>query len=358
MTRRSVAGLLAFVMIGVLMVVAAREPVPWVTFRPGPTLNVLGEYDGKQIIKVTGRKTYTDKGALRMVTVYPSGPDDKLDLFTVLFSWVSRDDAVLPREAVYKESETNETVRQESAAQMTSSQDASTSAALTALDIEFRTEIAVPIIDVAAGGAAAGKLKVGDLLVAVAGKTATTTSGFIDLVRSAEPGAPLPLTVLRAGSRKKVSVTTRADETNPRQSRIGAGLSSSPEIKLVLPFDVDYRLSDNIGGPSAGMIFALALYDLLTPGSLTGGEMIAGSGEITPEGVVGPIGGISQKLVSAQRDGAKLFLVAQENCAEALGAHYDPDTLRLVKIHTLEDAIQAVEAWRKNPAADLPRCTR
>jgi PDZ domain-containing protein len=104
-------------------------------------------------------------------------------------------------------------------------------------------------------------------------------------------------------------------------------------------------------------MFALSLYDLLTPGSLTGGKQIAGSGEISSDGVVGPIGGIGQKLVGAQRDGARLFLVAAENCAEAARAHYDKNKLRLVKVHTLSDAIKAVNAWRENPNAALPGCT-
>ncbi|MFL6109203.1 MAG: S16 family serine protease, partial [Marmoricola sp.] len=104
-------------------------------------------------------------------------------------------------------------------------------------------------------------------------------------------------------------------------------------------------------------MFALSIYDLLTPGSLTGGRSIAGSGEISADGVVSPIGGIGQKLVGAQRDGAQLFLVAKENCAEAIRSHYDKDKLRLVKVHTLTDAIAAVDTWRKNPDAALPRCT-
>jgi PDZ domain-containing protein len=106
------------------------------------------------------------------------------------------------------------------------------------------------------------------------------------------------------------------------------------------------------------MMFALAIYDVLTPGSLTGGRQIAGSGEISPDGTVGPIGGIGQKLPAAQRDGARLFLVAAENCAEAVRSHYDPGKMRLVKVEKLADAIKDVEAWRDNPDVALPRCSR
>jgi PDZ domain-containing protein len=121
---------------------------------------------------------------------------------------------------------------------------------------------------------------------------------------------------------------------------------------------VKVQLPGTVGGPSAGMMFALAIYDVLTPGSLTGGKVIAGSGEISPDGTVGPIGGIGQKLPAAERDRARLFLVAADNCAEALRSHYDPDKMRLVKVEKLADAIKDVEAWRDNPDANLPRCTR
>jgi PDZ domain-containing protein len=240
---------------------------------------------------------------------------------------------------------------------MTSSQDAATAAALSALHIPFRTEVAIPIMAVTKGGAADGKLKAGDLLVAVDGRTAQTSDGYVRLIRAVTPGTALPLTVLRGGKRTTVTVTTAADPQNARQSRINVSVGPA-QVKGIFPFKVRIRLSDTIGGPSAGMMFALSIYDLLTPGSLTGGKMIAGSGTIDPTGVVGPIGGIGQKIVGAQRDGAHLFLVAQENCAEAARAHYDKSKIRLVKVHTLAEAIEDVEAWRDDPKADLPGCGR
>ena len=124
------------------------------------------------------------------------------------------------------------------------------------------------------------------------------------------------------------------------------------------PFDVKLNLDENIGGPSGGLMFAMGIYDVLTPGSLTGGKVIAGTGEIDAQGKVGEIGGIQQKLVGAQDDGAQLFLVPTANCAEALGGHYDPDKMRLVKVTTLDEAIKDVKAWVKDPNAKLPRCTQ
>lgn len=352
MSRRTVAGLLALGLLVALGIVAARTPVDYVTFRPGPTMNVLGKYAGKTIVTVTGHEAYRDDGALRMVTVYPSGPKDNISLLNLVYGWIDPDIAVLPKDAVYKPDETDDSAKQESAVEMSSSQDNATAAALTALGVSYRTEVEVS--DVAKDGASVGKLKKGDVLLAVDGASASDPAKLVGLIRAVTPGTPTELTIRRGGAEQKVTVTTKPATDDPKASRIGVGIKPD----FVFPFKVRIRLPGTIGGPSAGMMFALAIYDVLTPGSLTGGKVIAGSGEIAPDGTVGPIGGIGQKLPAAQRDGAKLFLVAADNCAEAVRSHYDPDKMRLVKVDKLADAIKDVEAWRQDPTTTLPRCTR
>ena len=352
MSRRLVAFLIALVLAAALTAVAALQPVPWVRFRPGPTINVLGPFDGKQIIEISGHKVYRDKGGLRMVTVIPDGPTDKISLLTALLAWADRDDAVLPKDAVYKPKQTNEQVHQQSAVQMTSSQDSATAAALGALGVKYRTQVRINAVD--KKGASAGILKKGDVVTGVDGHATADASSLVKAIRAITPGDIVRLSIRRGSTSSVVSVVTRPAADDQKASRVNVGIAQ----EYVFPFTVKVQLPDTIGGPSAGMMFALSIYDLLTPGSLTGGQQIAGSGEITPEGVVGPIGGIGQKLVGAQRDGARLFLVAEENCAEAARSHYDRNQLRLVKIHTLKDAINAVDSWRKDPQAALPRCTR
>ena len=155
MSRRTVAGLLALGLLVVLGVVAARTPVNYVTFRPGPTMNVLGKFDGKKIVSVSGHPAYRDSGALRMVTVYPSGPDENISLFTMVYGWIHPDIAVLPKDAVYQPDETADSAHQESAVEMTSSQDNATAAALSTLGIRFGRQVMVS--DVAKDGAAALK---------------------------------------------------------------------------------------------------------------------------------------------------------------------------------------------------------
>jgi PDZ domain-containing protein len=122
------------------------------------------------------------------------------------------------------------------------------------------------------------------------------------------------------------------------------------------PIDVTVNIGDNIGGPSAGLLFSLAIYDTLTPGSLTGDQVVAGTGTIDEKGKVGPIGGIQQKIVGARDDGAVLFLVPPDNCDDALGARNGD--MRLVKAVTMHAAAQAIEKWVKDPDAKLPTCAR
>ncbi len=364
MSRRTVAGLFALGLAAALLVVAAVMPVPYVTFRPGPTINVLAPYDGKDIIQISGHKVYKDDGALRMVTVYPDGPDDKLSFTTVLSGWFSPSTAVLPHDAVYPKGSTNKSVQQESALQMTTSQDSATVAALDAAGIKYTTSVLVGQVD--PKGASAGILKVGDELLRVNGVKITSPELVQQTIRPLPDKSAVTFELLRKGKKMTLSVRTRAtdielpaptkeQETCPDGSLVPSetkkvsliGITPAPRYKY--PFDVKVSLSDNIGGPSAGMMFALSIYDLLTPGSLTGGKVIAGSGEISEDGVVGAIGGIGQKLVGAQRDGAHLFLVAAENWEEAIHSDYDKSKLKLVKVHTLTDALKAINAYRENP---------
>lgn len=353
MSRRTWASLLAVVLVVGLSVVAARQPVPYVTFSPGPTVNVLGRYDDKDIINVEGRKAYRDKGALRLTTVVPSAPTEKVHIPTLVFAWLDPDRAVYPYDSLYGEQDTRESVREQSAAQMASSQDNAIASALGALDIPYVTRVGVASVE--KDGPADGKLEPGDVIVAVDGREVTGVTQVTGLIRPLPVGSDVTLTVKRKSSRKTVRLTTTSAPDDAEASAVRVSIQAAG---YRFPFDVNLRLDDNIGGPSAGLMFALGIYDVLTPGSLTSGRAIAGTGEIDGEGKVGAIGGIQQKLVGAQSAGARLFLVPAGNCPEALDGPYDPDEMRLVKVSTLDEAVDDVKAWVRNPDAKLTRCTR
>jgi PDZ domain-containing protein len=167
-----------------------------------------------------------------------------------------------------------------------------------------------------------------------------------------EPGTRVSGAVRRGGERQRFTVTTEPAADDPDRAVLGILVGTGYRF----PFDVRVGLGDDIGGPSAGLVFALSIYDVLTPGPLTDGHVIAGTGTITADGRVGRIGWIRQKVSGAQDAGARLFLVPPDNCAAAVLAPVDPERLRLVRADTLRSAIDSLELYAEDPSADLPRC--
>jgi PDZ domain-containing protein len=355
--RRNVAAAVAFALLVVLVVVAWRRPVGYAVFSPGPTVNVLGSSDGKQIIEVSGHPTYRDAGGLRLVTVYETSFDNKVSLLRSLEAWIDPNEDAYPFDAVYPKETSQKAVRQESAAQMASSQDDAIAAALRALGITYSTVAKVAVASVDDAGPAHDLLRTGDLIESIDGTAVSTPDQLVALVRNKPPGSRLAITLTRGDDRKAVTVETARLGTQGKQaeqSKIGVNIASRNTYQF--PFDVQLHLADNIGGPSAGLMFALGVYDVLTPGSLTDGRQIAGTGEIDAQGKVGEIGGVQQKIAGAQHDGARLFLVPAGNCAEAVHAHYDSGKIRLVRVATITDALSAIKTWVADSGAELPGC--
>ena len=117
------------------------------------------------------------------------------------------------------------------------------------------------------------------------------------------------------------------------------------------PFTIDFNLA-NVGGPSAGLVFSLAVIDKLTTGDLSGDKFVAGTGTIDAEGKVGPIGGISHKIVAAHDAGASVFLVPAANCDEAKSA--GESGIDLVKVENLGGAVDALKSL--SAGGEAPRC--
>ena len=345
MTQRTIAGLLAVPLLVALWVAAATEPLPYVTYEPGLTVDVLAKDHGSEIIQVSGHKTYRDNGELRMTTVYVSQPDAKVTLFELMRDWISREDSVYPYKAVYRPDETVQQNEQEGAIDMVSSQDAATAVALDELGYHVRP--ALEVLSVTKGAPADGRLKVRDILLEINGKRIRSADDLTGALAAIPEGGPAKLLVLRDGRRTPVEVTPQKKD-GKQQVGISIGLG------FVFPFQVKVRIDPTIGGPSAGLMFSLGIYDTLTPGSLTGGQIVAGTGTIDANGKVGPIGGIQQKIVGARDSGAKLFMVPPDNCRDALGA--PNGDMRLVRADTMHAAVTAIEAWVKNPDAHLPTC--
>jgi len=346
MSRRSLTLSIAGLATLVAIAVAVLVPVPYVILGPGPTLNTLGkDSSGKPLITIVGHPTYPTTGNLNMVTVsYQGGPGVNLNVFQALRAWLDPSEAVVPESELFPPGQTAEQTQQQDTAQMASSQQTATAAALSTLHIAYQTQ--VEVVQTVPGTPASAALKPGDVIVAVNGKPVTGQAELSLLITSSPPGSVLHLTVLRAGKTMQIPVRTVATKDSGGTPIIGVQVQEQYKF----PFIVHISVGD-IGGPSAGMMFALGIIDKLTRVNLTGGKFIAGTGEITSSGLVQPIGGIQQKMVAARNAGATVFLAPAGNCSDTAGAV--PAGLRVVKVSTLPQAVsdlQAIKAGKSVPS--------
>jgi PDZ domain-containing protein len=325
------------------LIVAVFAPVPYVALTPGPTLNTLGSSAGQPLIQVSGHPTYPVKGHLNMVTVsFLGGPGTGFNIIAALRAWLSPQDAVVPQEEIFTPGQSQQQVAKQDTAEMVNSQESATAAALCQLNIGFKTIDTVQ--STVPGMPAVGLLRKGDIITAVNRTRVTCRRDAAALIRAAKPKTPVLLTVGRGGQTLRIRVVT-ADVSG--RAVVGVQAAES----FVFPFTVKIKIGD-IGGPSAGLMFALGIIDKITPNNLTGGRFIAGTGEIEADGTVDPIGGIQQKMVGARAAGATVFLTPAANCPDA--AHAVPAGLRLIKVSTLAGAVSALQAL--NAGRSIPSC--
>ena len=344
MSRRSLTLLIASVGSAVAIAVSVLVPVPYVILGPGPTLNTLGKDSaGRPLITITGHPTYPVNGHLNMVTVsYQGGQGNRVNIFTALVAWLNPHQAVVPESEICPAGQTQKQTQEQDTQEMTSSQETATAAALTELRIPFSTQVVVARPE--KGFPAYGVLKAGDVITEVNGQPVTSQAGLTKLIYAHPAGSPLTLTITRDGQSHQVQVGTRPSGGHPVM-----GVQITEEYKF--PFQVKISVGD-IGGPSAGVMFALGIIDKLTKTNLTAGRFIAGTGEIEANGKVDPIGGIQQKMIGARNAGATIFLTPAANCADAKGAV--PAGLRLVKVGTLNQAVTYLEALKSGQS--VPSC--
>ena len=313
----------------------SQLPVPYVGLGPGPIYNTLGSSNGRQLIQVPRERDHPATGELNLTTVnvYPN-----LKLGEAITKWFDRSFAVVPRDVIYPPGQTEQQTDDEVKREMVESQQHAINAALCELGTPVISKVAIDQVGDDTPADAAG-LRKDDLITAIDGQAVDSVCTLRRLMRKHQPGDVVRVGYRRGTTDATVTVTTRPGQAGKDGAPlIGVGLVERESKK---PFEVTIALND-VGGPSAGLMFALGIYDRLTPGNLTGGVVIAGTGSIDDDGSVGPIGGIQQKLVAANEYGAKFFLTPDGNFTEADAAR--PEGLTLVRIATLRDAIDAVEA--------------
>lgn len=344
LTRRGWTILLSMIIVLAFGLIGSLVRVPYVSLGPGPTHDTLAKSEDGPVIAIDGRKTYETSGELRLTTV---SVNDGITLLGALGLWVSGDYALAPREIYYPPGETDEEVKKENTKQFQDSQGAAVSASLQYLKksgVDWADEIKVGVVvkELTTGGPADKVLDPGDQLLVVNGKKIGAAKDVRAALKGTKPTDKIEVTYRDEGESSAAdehtgTITLGKADDDRKQGYMGLLPAEHPEVD---DLKVDIKLAD-VGGPSAGLMFALAVVDRLTPDELAGGRHIAGTGEITEDGTVGAIGGISFKLAAARDDGATVFLVPEGNCAEAKESA--PDGLRLVKVGTLTDAVDALE---------------
>ncbi|MGO1487003.1 MAG: YlbL family protein [Arachnia sp.] len=344
---RNVVAIVSSILFVVLASLLVVLPVPFVTWKPGNTVNVLASVDSGPLLDVKGIQNYsTDPSQLLMTTVSTTRVDAHVSLPEALLAHVrSRADA-LPREVLYPAGLSSEEVREEAVAAMDTSRAHATVAALRAAG---QTVTEMPIVSsVTLSGPANDRLQPGDLIESVDGTPVESVDEVGEIVAARGVDEPVVFRVLRDGATENVSVQTGADaEGRPSVGiKVASGYKYAPEVV--------YRIDSSVVGPSAGLVFSLAIYDKITEGNLLGDEVVAGTGTMNPEGNVGSIGGVRQKLAGAERDGATVFLLPLSNCSDVGNLATD---MRLVPVSTLKDAISALQLIDEGKSyAEVPTC--
>lgn len=332
--------LVALVPIVVFGVLLSVVTVPYVSLGPGPTFNTLGEVDGKEVVDIEGTEVHPTAGHLNMTTV---SQRDGLTLGQALALWVSGREQLIPRDLVYPPDKSKDEIDEANTSDFRRSEDNAEYAALSFL----KYAPAVTVESVSDPGPSAGKLEAGDAIDAVNGKPVANLDEFQALLKNTKPGDELVLDFRRKNAPPGVATVTLGANPDREHGYLGVAVVEAPWA----PFTIDFNLA-NIGGPSAGLMFSLAVIDKLTTGDLNGAKFIAGTGTITGDGEVGSIGGITHKMLAAREAGATVFLVPSDNCAEAMTA--PQDGLELVRVGTLTEAVDALHTI--SAGGEPPRC--
>ncbi|MDR5698941.1 YlbL family protein [Agromyces aerolatus] len=335
--RRERAGWIAIGIAVVIGIAFALLPSPYVIEAPGPVYDTLGtaEQDGEEVslIEAPDALSFPTDGSLDLTTVTVYGrPGATPGWLDVIGAWFDRSRSAIPVEQVYPPGISKEDRDAQNSAAMVNSQQDAIAAALVSLGYEFPRD--VTIAGILEDGPADGVLQDGDVVDRVDG----TEVRSIDELRAAiaAHGTETPAVLdVRRGDESLTLEVTPVDQGG--LTVLGVGVRMHYEF----PIDVQIRI-DDVGGPSAGMMFALGIIDVLTPQAMTGGEAIAGTGTIDSAGAVGAIGGIRQKMWGAERAGADWFLAPEANCGEVVGNV--PDGLQVFAVTDLDEAREIVEA--------------
>lgn len=332
---------------------ASLITAPYVIERPGPVANTLGEITiGEKtvpMITIEDAETYPADGTLNLLTVSIVGnPEESPSLAELFAAMIDPTQEIVPMEQIYPPGLSTEDRKKANEREMTSSQDAAVAASLTTLGIPFEQTLSVA--EVGDTSPAKGKLRKGDVFVAVNGEPVTSYASLRASITENGTSKPALISVLRAGVAQNFEVTP-VSVTNGDETQIVIGVQVKTEFEF--PFEVDIQV-DRIGGPSAGLVFALGITDLLSGDNFSEGLVVSGTGTVDADGNVGAIGGLPQKVVSAQRAKSDVLLIPHDQCSEIPAGAFE--TLRVVPVETLDEAVDALNVIQSKSGGQVPSC--
>ena len=306
-------------------------PVHYYALWPGPVEEV------SDLVRVDGGPTvYELNGDLYMLTVSLR----EVNAFEFARGWIDPSVDLVAREAIRPEGVTPEEHRTVNLRLMDDSKETAIAVALRylGLPVEYTGE-GMLVMSVVEGSPADGLLEVGDVLVKIGETGVEIRDDGIEAILANEIGDTIPLTVQRADERIEIEITLAEHTDNPGRPMVGF-VPETYNRSLELPFDIEIE-THGMGGPSAGVMYTLTLIDLLTEEDLVGGNIIAGTGTISADGSVGPIGGVRQKVVAAQNAGARYVLVPEQNYADAMTVKRED--VEIYAVSSIREAVDILE---------------
>jgi PDZ domain-containing protein len=349
--RSRVVGWLLLVFTVVTTLVLSLLPAPYVIDQPGPTYDTLGEVETDQgavaLILAPDTPEYPQSGQLRLTTVTRVGnPESLPSWWSVMGAWVTREKSVMPVDAAFPPGRTVEQNREASRIDMENSQQEAIAAAFSYLNTPYTSFVRVE--SVIEGGPSEGVIEDGDVIVQAAGVPVADVTQLRALIADNGVQQAITITVNRSGTEREVPVIPRMSDGPRPIPAIGVLVSGRYEFSI----PVDIQL-ENVGGPSAGLIFALGVVEKLTPEEVVPPAVIAGTGTITASGEVGGVGGVRHKAFGAAEAGARLFLIPRDNCDQVRGMNISG--MDIVPVATLDEAVDALA--RSRGGAPLPSCS-
>ncbi|MFQ5425567.1 MAG: PDZ domain-containing protein [Gaiellales bacterium] len=322
-------GLLALIILGAIAFAILRfTPSDTYLFVPNSARPVA------PLVHVPDDQESTGKGGIFMVDISVK----RASLFERLFPGLSEESTLVPGDVLNPEGVSDEQRRRRSALQMTTSQEVSAAVALRALGYDVATNESGAVVDlVQPDGAASGVLQPGDVIIEANGHEVKTLADLQDAMADVTPGRTVAVSYQRSGGVESAEFETQASADDPGRALIGVRVEQAADIQLPIPVEID---TGNVGGPSAGLAFALDVVDELGT-DLDRGRTVVATGELGIDGTVTAVGGVKQKTFSARDVDADIFIVPKDRNNDETALEHAGD-VEIIAVETFGEAVEAL----------------